>query len=87
LNQRAAEWRATPRLEPKVARMVLRRLIGPLVLYDESTRSDFVKTDAVVETGLIDGLAEIQDVASLMPVSWNRVTQWLRLLEGLRHAC
>jgi len=64
LTQRAAEWRVTLRSEPKVARLLLRRLIGPLVLYDESTRPDFIKADAVVKTGLIDGLAEIQDVAS-----------------------
>ena len=64
MTQRAAEWRVTLRSEPKVARLLLRRLIGPLVLYDESTRPDFVKADAVVKTGLIDGLAEIQDVAS-----------------------
>ena len=43
---------------------LLRRLIGPLVLYDESTRPDFIRADAVVKTGLIDGLAEIHDVAS-----------------------
>jgi hypothetical protein len=40
--------------------VLLRRLIGPLVLYDESTRPDYVEADAVVKTGLIDGLAEIQ---------------------------
>ena len=55
LTQRAAEWKATPRSEPKVARLLLRRLIGPLVLYDESTRPDFIKADAVVKPGLIDG--------------------------------
>jgi hypothetical protein len=38
--------------------VLLRRLIGPLVLYDESTRPDYVNADAVVKTGLIDGLAE-----------------------------
>ena len=64
LTQRAAEWKATLRSEPKVARLLLRRLIGPLVLYDESTRPDFIKADAVVKPGLLDGLAEIQDVAS-----------------------
>ncbi len=62
LTQRAAEWKATLRSEPKVARLLLRRLIGPLVLYDESTRPDFIKADAVVKPGLIDGLADIQDV-------------------------
>ena len=51
-----------------MARLLLRRLIGPLVLYDESTRPDFIKADCVVKTGLIDGLAEIQDVASPTPI-------------------
>ena len=64
LTQRAAEWRLTLRSEPKVARLLLRRLIGPLMLYDESTRPDFVKADTVVKTGLMDGLAEIQHMAS-----------------------
>ena len=64
LTQRAAEWKATLRSEPKVARLLLRRLIGPLVLHDESERPDFVEGVAEVKTGLIDGLAEIQDMAS-----------------------
>jgi hypothetical protein len=66
--QRAAEWKQTLRSEPKVARLLLRRLIGPLELYDASLPQwqmpDFIKADAVVKTGLIDGLAEIHDVTS-----------------------
>ena len=62
LTQRAAAWKTALRSEPKVARLLLRRLIGPLVLYDESTRPDFIKADAVVKPGLLDGLADIQDV-------------------------
>jgi len=46
----------------------LRRLIGPLEHYDASLPEwqvpDFIKADCVVKTGLIDGLAEIHDVAS-----------------------
>ena len=64
LTQRAAAWKATLRSEPRVGRLLLRRLIGPLVLHDESTRPDFIKADAEVKPGLIDGLAEIQDMAS-----------------------
>ncbi len=68
LEQRAAEWRQTLRSEPKVARLLIRRLIGPLELYDASLPQwqmpDFIKADCVVKTGLIDGLAEIHDVAS-----------------------
>lgn len=56
------------------------------MLYDESTRPDFVKADAVVKTGLIDGLAEISDVASLMPASWNQIVPWLRAIDQLRRA-
>ena len=84
LTQRAAEWKATLRSEPKVARLLLRRLIGPLVLYDESTRPDFIKADAVVKPGLLDGLAEIQDVASHADLSWNQVIEWLRNMAALR---
>ena len=76
LTQRAAEWKATLRAEPKVARLLLRRLIGPLVLYDESTRPDFIKADAVVKTGLIDGLAETE----------CGVPTWLRQVEAVRQA-
>jgi hypothetical protein len=68
LTRRAAEWKETLRSEPKVARLLVRRLIGPLEMLDESTRPDFIKADCEVKTGLIDGLAEIQHVAS--PTSW-----------------
>jgi site-specific DNA recombinase len=68
LEQRAAEWRQTLRQEPKVARLLLRRLIGPLELYDASKPEwqmpDFIQADTELKTGLIEGLAEIQDVAS-----------------------
>jgi hypothetical protein len=51
-----------------MARLLLRRLIGPLELYDASKPEwqmpEFIKADAVLKTGLIDGLAEIQDLAS-----------------------
>ena len=73
LHQRATEWRAMLRAEPKIARLLLRRLIGPLELYDASKPEfqmpDFIKADIALTTGLMDGLAElptpaIQDVAS-----------------------
>ena len=34
-EQRAAQWKADLRAEPKVARLLLRRLVGPLTLWDE----------------------------------------------------
>jgi hypothetical protein len=90
LTQRATEWRAALRSEPKVARLLLRRLIGPLELYDaslpEHQMPDFIKADAEVRTGLIDGLAEIQHVASPISASWNQLKGWLRAVDGLRRA-
>jgi DNA invertase Pin-like site-specific DNA recombinase len=59
LTQRAAEWKVTLREEPKVARLLLRRLIGPLVLTDDSQRPEWIDAEAEVKTGLLDG-----DVAS-----------------------
>jgi hypothetical protein len=61
LMQRAAEWKATLPEEPKVARLLLRRLIGPLVLTDDSQRPDWIDAEAEIRTGLLDG---IHDVAS-----------------------
>ena len=59
--QRAAEWKVTLREEPKVARLLLRRLIGPLVLTDDSQRPDWIDAEAEIKDGLLDG---IHDVAS-----------------------
>jgi hypothetical protein len=36
LEQRAEQWKADLRDEPKVARLLLRRLVGPLTLWDAS---------------------------------------------------
>jgi hypothetical protein len=36
LEQRAEQWKAQLRAEPKIARMVLRRLVGPLVRRNSS---------------------------------------------------
>jgi hypothetical protein len=87
--QRAAEWKQTLRTEPRVARLLLRRLIGPIELYDASKPEwqmpDFIKADAEVKTGLIDGLAEIQCGAP-MPASWNQIASWLKQLDAVRSA-
>ncbi len=41
LEQRAAAWREDLRAEPKLARVVLRRLVGPLE-FDDSERPEWV---------------------------------------------
>ena len=56
LLQRAENWRVTLRAEPQVARVLVRRLIGPLLLYDESTRPEFIRAEAEVKHGLLDGI-------------------------------
>jgi hypothetical protein len=45
---------------------------------------DFINADTVLKTGLIEGLA--QQVASLMPASWNHVAGWLKEIEALQQA-
>jgi site-specific DNA recombinase len=56
LEQRATEWKKELRAEPAIARLVLRRLVGPLTLWDESTRPGFVKWEATPTTGLLEGM-------------------------------
>lgn len=87
LMQRAEQWKADLRAEPKVARLLLRRLVRPLTLWDAATpTSEWIEWEAPVTAGLLEGLAPIQVVASLMPASWNQVVSWLQQIEGLRLA-
>jgi hypothetical protein len=52
LQQRPEQWKADLRAESRIARMVvLRRLVGPPTLWDESERPDFVKWQATPTTG------------------------------------
>jgi DNA invertase Pin-like site-specific DNA recombinase len=62
LTLRAAEWRHTLRSEPKLARLLLRRLVEPLTLYDESKRPEWVRAETPPKPALLDGL--IHQVAS-----------------------
>jgi hypothetical protein len=60
LEQRAEQWKADLRAEPHVARLVLRRLVGPLTLWDEDVvgkRPDSVKWEAEPKADLLAGLA------------------------------
>ncbi len=57
LTQRSAEWKADLRGEPQVARLVLRKLITPLVLHDPDTPSkEWVEWEASVTPAMLDGL-------------------------------
>jgi site-specific DNA recombinase len=74
LEQRAAEWRATLRDEPIVARRLLRRLVGPLTLWDASEpEAAWVDWETSLTPALLEGLAPIHVVASptgFEPVFW-----------------
>lgn len=54
LTLRADEWKMTLRQEPKVGRLILRRLVEPLTLHDESERPEWIKWDASVRTDLLE---------------------------------
>jgi site-specific DNA recombinase len=86
LEQRAEEWKAQLRAEPAIARMVLRKLVGPIYLWDERERPDFVKYETAPKTELLDGLAPTLLLASPMPASWNQIVPWLQQIEELRRA-
>jgi hypothetical protein len=68
--QRAAEWKVTLREEPKVARLLLRRLIGPLVLTDDSQRPDWIDAEAEIKDGLLDGIHDVASPTGFEPVFW-----------------
>ena len=62
LTQRAAQWKADLRAEPKVARLLLRRLVEPLTMWDPSDTSVFDEWVASLTPALLDGL--VHHVAS-----------------------
>ena len=70
LTQRADEWRATLRAEPKVARLLIRHLIGPLELPEDSPRPEWIEGVAEVKTGLLDGLHDVASLPGFEPGSW-----------------
>ena len=59
LEQRAEQWKADLRAEPKVARLLLRRLVGPLTLWDPEDRSGFLEWEATITADLLEGLVQL----------------------------
>ena len=58
--QRAAQWKADLRTEPHVSRLLLRRLVGPLVLWDATEpEAAWVEWETSVSPALLEGLAPI----------------------------
>jgi hypothetical protein len=84
LTQRAEQWKADLRAEPKVARLILRRLVGPITLWDAlEPGSAWVQWEASVTADLLEGLVQL--VTSPMAASWNRIAIWLNQLDLLRN--
>ncbi len=71
LEQRAAEWKDLLRAEPHIARLLLRKIVGPLVLFD--TAPDFCRFETTPTVELLDGLAPTLEGTSptgFEPVFW-----------------
>ncbi len=57
LQQRTEQWKRDLRAEPRVAHLLLKRLVGPLELWDESQRPEFLRWQAETKpASLLDGL-------------------------------
>ena len=71
LEQRATQWKAELRAEPKVARLMLRRLVGPLTLWDEADAG--LRWDAEPRAGEpLDGLVQLGSSPTGTDRSQNR---------------
>jgi hypothetical protein len=57
LEQRAKDWKRKLRQKPDIARVVLRKLVGPITLWDDSTRPAWVKWKTEPKTEILNGLA------------------------------
>jgi len=86
LEQRAAEWKADLRSEPHLARLVLRKFVGPIVLFDDSKRPAFVKWEAQPTAELLAGLAPTLEAVPMrtLPHKERGVRQQQRGLSRLR---
>lgn len=67
---------------------MLRRLIEPITLWDDSVALPDQRWEAPTKVDrLLDGIQDAPSwLASLMPASWNHIVEWLRLMDGLRRA-
>jgi site-specific DNA recombinase len=75
LEQRTKEWRAALRAEPEVARVMLRRLIGPITLWREEPVPEFMRKDNPKEGKENIGMGDV--------VLWGADIKPEALAEGL----
>ncbi len=73
LTLRAEQWKADLRAEPKVARLLLRRLVGPIRLWEEP-RPEWCRWEAPVQAdGLLLGLPGCPSVLVASPTGFEPV--------------
>ncbi len=69
-EQRTAEWKRQLRAEPGVARLLLRRLVGPLTLWDEAEGGLRWESEPK-PAELLDGLVQrVASPAGFEPAFW-----------------
>ena len=80
LITRAADLKRTLRADSRVARLLVKRFVEPMMLTDPQDFSGFLEWEATLTPGLLEGLAAIQVVASSggMPRDVGRVRVRLR---------
>ena len=69
LTQRAEQWKADLRAEPKVARL-LRRLVGPLTLWEETEAGPRWEAETTPEN-LLDGLVQLGTSPAGQPLMYG----------------
>ena len=84
LTQRAEEWKTDLRSEPSVARLVLRRLVGPLTLTDPADHTAFIEWAASLTPALLEGLAPVHLLASPRGFSAVGARRWRLVAGGLK---
>ena len=70
LTLRAKQWKVELRTEPHVARLLLRRLMGPLVLHEEAP--GWIRWEAHIKPALLEGLStlHVASPAGFEPAFW-----------------
>jgi hypothetical protein len=66
LEQRAKDWKRKLRQKPEIARMVLRQCVGPITLWDDTERPEFLKWTTTPKTDMLNGLAQVPQAPTLV---------------------
>jgi site-specific DNA recombinase len=59
LEQRTEQWKADLRGEPNVARLVIRRVVGPITLWEDTGTPEYCRWEADKKTDLLNGLPDV----------------------------